>query len=144
MIALSPERRRFLEAAARGAAGAACAGLALAWLAERARALPATALRPPGALPEEAFLGACVRCGLCVRDCAYGTLRLADLADGPASGTPWFRAREVPCEMCPDIPCVRACPTAALDKRLERIEDARNGLAVLVDHETCLNWQGLR
>lgn len=144
MAPLSPERRRFLEAAVRGAAGATCAGLALAWLAERARALPPDALRPPGALPEHAFLGACVRCGLCVRDCPYGTLRLADLVDGPAAGTPWFRAREVPCEMCPDIPCVKACPTGALDKGLERIEEARMGLAVLVDHETCLNWQGLR
>lgn len=144
MPPLSPERRRFLEAIARGAAGAACGGLALAWLAERARALPATTLRPPGALPEDSFLAACVRCGLCVRDCPYGTLHLADLPDGPAAGTPWFRAREVPCEMCPDIPCVRACPTGALDKSLGRIEDARMGLAVLVGHETCLNWQGLR
>lgn len=144
MAPLSPERRRFLEAAVRGAAGATCAGLALAWLAARARALPPDALRPPGALPEDAFLGACVRCGLCVRDCPYGTLRLADLVDGPAAGTPWFKAREVPCELCPDIPCVRACPTGALDKGLERIEEARMGLAVLVDHETCLNWQGLR
>jgi ferredoxin-type protein NapG len=144
MAPLSPERRRFLEAAVRGAAGAACAGLVLAWLARRARALPPDALRPPGALPEDAFLGACVRCGLCVRDCPYGTLRLADLVDGPAAGTPWFRAREVPCEMCPDIPCVKACPTGALDKGLEQIEEARMGLAVLVDHETCLNWQGLR
>jgi ferredoxin-type protein NapG len=144
MNARAPDRRRFLEAALRGAAGAGCAGLGLAWLAQHARALPAEALRPPGAAAEPAFLSACVRCGLCVRDCPYGTLRLADLADGPAAGTPWFRAREVPCEMCPDIPCVRACPTGALDKGLERIEEARMGLAVLVDHETCLNWQGLR
>jgi ferredoxin-type protein NapG len=141
---LSPERRRFLATAAKGAAGAACAGLVIGLLAERAKALPATALRPPGALPEAEFLGACVRCGLCVRDCPYDTLKLADLLDGPAPGTPWFEARAVPCEMCEDIPCAAACPTGALDPALTDIERARMGLAVLIDQETCLNWQGLR
>ncbi len=144
MAAFSPERRRLLENGARAAAGAACAGLVIGLLGERATALPPTALRPPGALPEELFLAACVRCGLCVRDCPYDTLRLADLTDGPAPGTPYFVAREVPCEMCEDIPCRAACPTGALDPALTAIEDARMGLAVLVDRETCLNWQGLR
>jgi len=46
--------------------------------------------------------------------------------------------------MCEDIPCVAACPTGALDKQLKKIVDARMGLAVLIDHENCLNWQGLR
>ena len=44
-----------------------------------AQALPAQALRPPGALPEAEFLAACIRCGLCVRDCPYDTLSLATL-----------------------------------------------------------------
>ena len=38
-------------------------------------------LRPPGALPEAEFLGACLRCGLCVRDCPYDTLKLAQITD---------------------------------------------------------------
>ena len=29
---------------------------------------PAWAIRPPGAIAEDDFLGACVRCGLCVKD----------------------------------------------------------------------------
>jgi ferredoxin-type protein NapG len=45
--------------------------------------------------------------------------------------------------MCQDIPCVAACPTGALDHGLERIEDARMGVAV-IDQESCLSWQGLR
>ena len=36
------------------------------------------------------------------------------------------------------------CPTGALDKELTNIDDARMGLAVLLDQETCLNFQGLR
>ncbi|MCV5333609.1 4Fe-4S dicluster domain-containing protein, partial [Escherichia coli] len=43
-----------------------------------------------------------------------------------------------------DIPCVVACPSGALDPKLTDIDDARMGTAVLIDHETCLNWQGLR
>jgi len=93
---------------------------------------------------ESSFTAACVRCGLCVRACPYGTLRLSTLADGVATGTPYFEARNIPCEMCPDIPCARACPTGALDKTMPDIGAARMGLAVLVDQETCLNFLGLR
>jgi ferredoxin-type protein NapG len=46
--------------------------------------------------------------------------------------------------MCDDIPCVKACPTGALDPNLTNIDDADMGLAVLVDQETCLNLLGLR
>ncbi len=139
------DRRRFLQDAARAAAGCGLAGLGLAHLAGQARALPAQALRPPGALSEAAFLGACIRCGLCVRDCPYDTLNLAEPGiDEPAAGTPFFVARDVPCEMCDDIPCVAACPTGALDKGLTDIDNARMGVAVLVDQEHCLNALGLR
>ncbi|MCR9086251.1 MAG: ferredoxin-type protein NapG [Rhodobacteraceae bacterium] len=141
----SPDRRRFLTDSARMAGGCALAGTALAYLARDARALPAQALRPPGALGEDDFLSACIRCGLCVRDCPYDTLKLAELGeDGPATGTPYFTARDVPCEMCDDIPCVAACPTGALDPALDDIDDAKMGVAVLVDQENCLNFLGLR
>ncbi|WP_421701896.1 ferredoxin-type protein NapG [Aliiroseovarius sp.] len=139
------DRRRFLQDAARVAAGCAVAGMALTKFATDARALPAQAIRPPGALPEEDFLAACIRCGLCVRDCPYDTLKLAELGlDGPATGTPFFTARDIPCEMCDDIPCVVACPTGALDHDLTDIDEADMGLAVLIDEERCLNALGLR
>lgn len=142
---VSTSRRRFLADALRAAGGCALAGSALAHLARDARALPVQALRPPGALPEKDFLAACVRCGLCVRNCPYDTLKLADLSeDGPATGTPYFTARDVPCEMCDDIPCVAACPTGALDKSLDNIDEADMGVAVLIDQENCLNFLGLR
>lgn len=138
-------RRRFLQDTARGVAGCAVAGSFLALIARDARALPADALRPPGALAEGDFLAACIRCGLCVRDCPYDTLKLAELGvDGTATGTPYFTARTIPCEMCEDIPCVVACPTGALDKNLKDIDDAQMGVAVLVDTENCLNALGLR
>ncbi len=139
----SQGRRRFLGGLA--AAGGGCLlAMGSALHARQSAALPAQALRPPGALAESDFLGACVRCGLCVRDCPYDTLKLSTLGEGVAVGTPYFEARKIPCEMCEDIPCVKACPTGALDRGLTDINQARMGLAVLVDHETCLNFLGLR
>jgi len=137
-------RRELLLDGARVTCGAGVAAFGLVALARQSMALPAEALRPPGALPERDFLGACVRCGLCVRDCPYDILSLADLGDGPAHGTPYFIARTGPCEMCDDIPCVAACPTGALDKGLKRIDDAEMGIAVLLGRDTCLNLKGLR
>lgn len=137
-------RRQFLADSAKAACGVGVFGLLLGLAAKQARSLPATALRPPGAGPEEDFLGACIRCGLCVRDCPYPTLSLAELGDEVTVGTPFFIARQAPCEMCEDLPCVVACPTGALDPDLTAIDDARMGIAVLVDEETCLNFLGLR
>ncbi|WP_204524266.1 ferredoxin-type protein NapG [Corticimicrobacter populi] len=142
--AAAGSRRRFIKNAA-GAAGAGCLlSLGVGLYSTQSRALPATALRPPGALPEEDFLSACVRCGLCVRACPFDTLVLAELGDHVATGTPYFIARDIPCEMCPDIPCVEACPTGALDRGLTDIDQSEMGLAVLIDQENCLNYLGLR
>ena len=137
-------RRRFLKEMAGAAGGACLLGLGTGLYSRQAGARPATAIRPPGALAEADFLAACVRCGLCVRDCPYDTLKLSRLGDGVATGTPYFEARKIACEMCEDIPCVKACPTGALDHDLTDIGKARMGLAVLIDHETCLNFLGLR
>ncbi len=144
---MSLTRRQVLQGAASATSACLIAGGA-ALLARPSQARPAQALRPPGAIGEADFLGACLRCGLCVRACPYDTLKLSDgttgLARGVAIGTPYFEARKIACEMCDDIPCVKACPTAALDHALTDIGKARMGTAVLVDEENCLNFLGLR
>ena len=138
-------RRRWLTDTLRTAVGVGLVAVTLGVYQRQARALPATAIRPPGASDDETrFQGACIRCGLCVRDCPYDTLKLARLGDEVAVGTPYFEARAIPCEMCDDLPCVKACPTGALDPRLTQIEAARMGLAVLIDQEACIAFQGLR
>jgi ferredoxin-type protein NapG len=137
------DRRHFLARTLQGAAVAACGGSV--WyglIAQQAHAAP-HALRPPGATPPRDFAATCAKCGRCVAACPYGTLRLADLAGHGASGLPYFEPRVEPCAMCPDIPCVKACPTGALDGGLTDIAKARMGLAV-IDAENCLSWQGLR
>ena len=143
-IPRDPRRRKALQDMTRFGGGAAVAATMLTAFGVSSRAKPAQTLRPPGALSEKDFLAACVRCGLCVRDCPYDTLKLADWADGPAVGTPFFQARNVPCEMCDTIPCVKACPTGALDHALTDIGRAKMGVAVITSRETCLNLQGLR
>ncbi|WP_088179052.1 ferredoxin-type protein NapG [Azonexus hydrophilus] len=144
MSPASAARRKFLNGIAAAAGGGALLTFGSLLAVRPAAANPAQALRPPGALAEDEFLSACVRCGLCVRDCPYDTLVLAPVGSDVAGGTPYFRARSIPCEMCDDIPCVKACPTGALNPKLTDIHDARMGLAVLSDQETCLNFLGLR
>lgn len=135
-----PSRREVLAGA-----GAALAG-GTAWahlLAVESRAAP-FALRPPGAIAEADFLATCIRCGQCVASCPYRTLRLAAVGSEVPIGTPHFVAREVPCRLCPDLPCTRNCPTGALSPALTDARKADMGLAVVVDQENCLSYRGLR
>lgn len=117
---------------------------------EFANSDPLLKLRPPAALDEKEFLTRCIRCGLCVNACPFDTLKLATFKDGGIEiGTPFFIARDIPCEMCVDIPCVVACPTRALetelvstDNRLD-INKARMGVAV-VDDKNCVAYFGIQ
>ena len=136
-------RREFLTRSVQGVALAATGGLVWSYLLQQQAQAAPHAIRPPGAHDESDFNAKCIKCGQCVRDCPFDTLKLAPAGDEVAIGTPYFIPREVPCYMCKDIPCVKACPTGALDPSLEIIEDSRMGLAV-IDIENCLSWQGLR
>ncbi len=136
-------RREFLQKTAQNAALAATGGLLWAHLLQQQAQAKPGAVRPPGALPEGDFNARCIKCGQCVHDCPYDTLSLATAEQNIPIGTPYFAPRNVPCYMCEDIPCVKACPTGALNPDLTEIEDAEMGLAV-IDIENCLSWQGLR
>ena len=135
-------RRTAITEVARNAGAVCLGGFSLAALIHSTGQADARALRPPGARPEDDFLSACVRCGLCVQACPYDTLSLAEWGQEPAVGTPFFTPRDVPCYMCRDVPCARACPTGALDSDIA-IRDANMGVAVLVGHEDCLNYKGM-
>jgi len=140
----SPSRRKFVADIAKTACSVSLLGLAIGVHSKSANALPSSAIRPPGALPEKDFLASCTRCGICVQDCPYDILKLAEPGEDVALGTPYFTARSGPCEMCEDIPCIPNCPTGALDHALTDINEARMGLAVLIDQETCIAFHGLR
>lgn len=72
-------------------------------------------LRPPGALDEKDFLSSCIKCGQCVQVCPVEAIKLADLIDGIAVGTPYIDAREQACDFsCDAVQCILACPTGSL------------------------------
>ena len=164
---LSQSRRGFL-ATTRNIGLAVLGGLTWSAYIDEAKANKLL-LRPPGALEENDFLKTCIKCGLCVDACRNRdgniifdnngkrvgtkdpTLRLAAPGDNKPLGTPFFIARENPCFMCDDIPCVPVCPSGALDvlsltnkktKKLD-INMARMGLAV-VHKESCIAYWGLQ
>lgn len=137
-------RRRFFTSFFRPRDVAVAATGGLVWTKVVADAKAAgIAYRPPGALPNDAFLATCIRCGQCVEACPFDTLKLADASDPHQAGTPFFEPRKEPCHMCGDAPCIEACPSGALVKGTA-IEDADMGVAVLTDQENCLAFLGLR
>ncbi len=119
-------------------------GLGLGLYAKQSKALPALALRPPGALPEDDFLGACIRCGLCVRDCPYNTLELAKPEHPVATGNALFHGTQHSVRNVRGHSLRQGLSDQALDHQLTDINKAKMGIAVLIDHETCLNFLGLR
>jgi len=100
--------------------------------------------RPPGALNETEFLAACIRCGKCIQKCPYKSLKTGTISDGIAIGTPYFDLRETPCYLCEDMPCIKSCPTDALNHELPNIYESHIGKAVITDRENCLSLNGLR
>lgn len=108
-------------------------------------------LRPPGALAENEFIQACIKCGQCVTACPYKTLELSTNSDEGFIGTPYFKPRTIPCYMCTDYPCIKTCPTDALStKRIKKsesetpsINNAQMGLAV-VHTESCIAFHGIQ
>ena len=73
-------------------------------------------LRPPGAIDEDTFIYACIKCGLCVQICPVEAIKLADLDEGLDYGTPYIDVREQACDFsCDSLQCVETCPTAVLD-----------------------------
>ena len=142
-------RRKFFLDMARAVGLAALGGLTWSAYVDEVSASKLL-LRPPGALKEEDFLSTCIKCGMCVEACPFDTLRLAKPGEQKPLGTPYFIPREIPCYMCPDIPCVPVCPTGALDilsvsdknKKLD-INKADMGVAV-VDNENCIAFWGIQ
>ncbi|MDD2699075.1 MAG: ferredoxin-type protein NapG [Arcobacteraceae bacterium] len=142
------ERRKFFLTVARATGLAALGGLIWSAYIDEATASKLL-LRPPGALKEEDFLATCIKCGMCVEACPYNTLLLAKPGDNKPIGTPYFTPREIPCYMCPDIPCVPVCPSGALDitkistdGKLD-INKAQMGVAI-VDSKNCIAYWGIQ
>jgi MauM/NapG family ferredoxin protein len=113
------------------------------WLREPAApsdrcAEPALPIRPPGALPEAAFVDACHRCGACIDACPHQSISFP--GDEFGAGAPHVDTRRTPCQLCEGLQCTTACPSGALSP----VVNARTifmGTAV-IDEGQCLAYRG--
>ena len=101
-------------------------------------------LRPPGALPEAAFVSRCIRCGQCSEVCPNRCIKFFGIENGVASmNTPHIIPREKACILC--MKCGDVCPSGAIQpvKRTapDILENVKMGHAV-VDEQLCLSFQG--
>ncbi len=132
-----PSRRAFIGASAIGALlGFVHFASAKRLLSRNVgpRARPASLLRPPGALPEMAFLAHCVRCGLCMKACPTNGLQPAwNIAWVEDIFTPVLIPRRGPC--APDCnACGRVCPSHAIAPlSLEQKQCAKMGTAEVLE-----------
>ncbi len=100
-------------------------------------------MRPPGALEEARFLGACIKCGQCVQVCPVQAIVLADATEGFGIGVPYIDARQQACDFsCDALSCILACPTGALSHELKAKEEVRIGVARLARPDACLARRG--
>ncbi len=94
-------------------------------------------LRPPGALREDEFLGACIRCFQCGSVCPNQAIKFLPVGDGAIRAfTPYIEPREQSCILC--MKCTQACPTNALtpidDDPAIVAREVKMGVAKISEH----------
>jgi MauM/NapG family ferredoxin protein len=140
-----PSRRAFIVATGGGAGLASFEFLDLRTLinaGDKGFIYPEIFIRPPGAIPEKAFLAACLRCGLCMRICPSNGLQPAMYKSGVNFGgkfSPVLVSRRGPCDPNCNL-CGIICPTGAIrELPLREKRWAKIGTAV-VHQGRCLAW----
>ena len=135
-------RRGFLSLAAGSAAavagGAGIAGATKGLGANLEDPNAVRPVRPPGSVPEQAFLEMCIRCGECFKVCPNNVLQPLGFEQGleglwtPAVAADWAGC-ESSCNACGEI-----CPTGAIRPLpLSEKKEVRMGIAI-VNESTCL------
>ncbi|MFQ6040372.1 MAG: 4Fe-4S binding protein [Candidatus Poribacteria bacterium] len=129
-----------------GAFGVSLLSAGIFKAAQARRAHPSRLIRPPGALAEEQFKTACIRCGECMKVCRTNVLH-PTLFEAGFEG--FLTPRLIPRKKgqteeggCPKFCnlCTLVCPTNALKKlTLQEKQQFRLGLANLY-HNKCHAW----
>ena len=127
----------------RGLLGSLAAGAVLPlFLGVRvsAKRLDPSLVRPPGALPEDEFLGRCVRCGECMKVCIGNGLQPTFLQAGlEGMFSPLLLARTGYCEYNCTL-CGQVCPSGAIKElSLPEKQQAKMG-HVFFDKNRCLPY----
>ncbi len=97
-------------------------------------------LRPPGALPEAAFLETCLRCGNCVDSCPADAIQPLQSDQSNLAETPYINPDDQPCVVCDSLECMQVCPSGALQKL--SVHEIQIGLAE-VNYSVCLRSNGV-
>jgi ferredoxin len=101
-------------------------------------------IRPPGSLPEKAFLSLCQRCGLCMKACPTNVINPA-LFEGGMAGfwTPNLIMTQGYCEYTCTL-CGSVCPTGAIADitAKQKIETPVRIGSAYFDRGRCLPWSG--
>ncbi|KAA3657845.1 MAG: 4Fe-4S dicluster domain-containing protein [Chloroflexi bacterium] len=105
------------------------AGAAFVYMTLRPRQAAAEGVLPPGALPEDAFAAACLKCGRCAAICDQQVIEM------DANGRPYINGLSGWCDFCLD--CIVICPTNALGE--VDAETVKLGTAV-IDENICIAW----
>lgn len=141
-VELNVPRRRVLQAGALGIGWALLGKLDVAGARSESGAPMGSPhlLRPPGAVPEEEFLRACVRCAECIKVCPNGALQPA-LAEAGVAGfwTPVLVPRinycTEPCNACGEV-----CPTHAIERFDIREKKWLFIGTAVIDRSRCITW----
>lgn len=97
-------------------------------------------IRPPGSIPEDEFLGKCIRCGECMKVCPTNAINPTLLEAGiEGLWSPFMKMRLGYCEYECSL-CSQVCPTGAIRKMsLEEKQKTKIGLAFF-DKNRCLPY----
>lgn len=105
-------------------------------------------LRPPGALPEQAFRSRCIRCQRCADACPNQAILPMGTGAAALSGTPVIFARRQACMLCNQVEgdqlkCTAACPSGALTPISKDAETILSKVAMgtaVVDRQLCYSY----
>lgn len=90
----------------------------------------------PGSLEDQqAFLAACIGCGLCGEVCPVRCVKFYKNTEGAKANTPYIDPAEKGCILCGK--CMTLCPTEALMEM--PVRDIRMGIAQ-IDRVACYPW----
>lgn len=101
-----------------------------------AKADPSTHIRPPGALKNDnAFINACIGCGLCGEVCPPKCIEFYQREGGNKVNTPYINPEVKACTLCNK--CMEVCPTESLTET--PLFDIDMGIAQ-IDRLACYPW----